>query len=67
MATQRNASNVTPAQVDHLEEIARQLTAVHVSLATNLDGGREVQSWTRHQIEQVLKYIDEAIDAAEQK
>ena len=55
-----------PAPGEQLEEIARQLTAIHVSLATNLDGGRELQTWTRHQIEDVLKYIDLAIDRAEQ-
>lgn len=66
MATQQDASDVSPAHVDQLEEIARQLTAVHVSLATNLDGGRELQTWTRHQIEQILLYIDQAIDTAEQ-
>lgn len=66
MATQQTRSGVPPAHVEQLEEIARQLTAVHVSLATNLDGGRELQTWTRHQIEDVLKYIDLAIDTAEQ-
>ena len=60
--TERDAA---PAHVDQLEEIARQLTAVHVSLATNLEGGRELQTWTRHQIEQILAYIDQAIDTAE--
>jgi len=56
----------TPAPGEQLEEIACQLTAIHVSLATNLDGGRELQTWTRHQIEDVLKFIDLAIDRAEQ-
>ena len=53
-------------EVEQLEETARQLTAIHVSLATNLDGGRELQTWTRHQIEDVLKYIDLVIDRSEQ-
>src|SRR4051794_402686 len=55
---------VTPASdhVAQLEEIARRLTAIHVSLATNLDAGRELQTWTRKEIEGVLAYVDDAID-----
>jgi len=60
-----NPGNALPAYVTQLEEITRQLTEVHVSLATNLDGGRELQTWTRHQIEQILQYIDQAIDDTE--
>jgi hypothetical protein len=48
---------------DALEEVARRLVAIHVALAERLDGGRELQTWTRHKIEDLMKYVDEAIDA----
>lgn len=34
-----------------------------MSLATNLDGGRELQTWTREQIEDLMAYVDSVIDA----
>jgi hypothetical protein len=46
-----------------LEEIARRLVAIHVALAERLDGGRDLQTWTRHQIEDLMAYVDDAIDA----
>lgn len=61
-AVQPPESAPTPAAVEQLEEIARELTAIHLSLATNLDASRELQTWTDDQIEDVLKFIDLAID-----
>ena len=46
-----------------LEEVARRLARIHMPLATHLDGGRELQNWTREQIEDLMAYVDDAIDA----
>jgi hypothetical protein len=62
MAFERRTADVAASHVEQLEEIARRLTAIHVSLATNLDGGRDLQTWARQEIEGVLGYIDGAID-----
>ena len=45
-----------------LEEVARRLARIHMPLATHLDGGRELQNWTREQIEDLMAYVDDAID-----
>jgi hypothetical protein len=62
MASEQKAASVAAGHVEQLEEIARQLTTIHVSLASNLDGGRELQTWTRKQVEDLLRYVDHAID-----
>jgi hypothetical protein len=46
-----------------LEEIARRLVAIHYPLAEHLDGGAELQRQTRTRIEELMAYIDDAIDA----
>jgi hypothetical protein len=45
-----------------LEEVARRLARIHMPLATHLDGGRELQNWTRERIEDLMAYVDNAID-----
>ncbi len=62
MASEQRTTDEATIHVEHLEEIARRLTAIHVSLATNLDGGRDLQTWARRQIEGVLGYIDGTLD-----
>jgi hypothetical protein len=62
MASRREQTVVADSHVVQLEEIARRLTALHVSLATNLDGGRELQLWARQEIEGILAYVDDAVD-----
>jgi hypothetical protein len=62
MASEQRTTDPAIVHVEDLEEIARRLTAIHVSLATNLDGGRELQTWARRQIEDVLGYIDGTLD-----
>jgi Ser/Thr protein kinase RdoA (MazF antagonist) len=61
-AKQLTGTAAEKSNAETLEEIARRLTRIHVSLATNLDGGRELQSWTREQIESLMAYVDAVID-----
>jgi hypothetical protein len=61
-AEQLPKSAAEMSSADSLEEIARRLARIHVSLATNLDGGRELQSWTREQIESLMSYVDAVIE-----
>lgn len=52
-----------PPAVTTLEEIARRLVAIHYPLAEHLDGGAELQRHTRKKIEELMAFVDEAIDA----
>ena len=60
-ATQGNWPSTTN---DTLEEIARRLVAIHYPLAEHLDGDPELQRQTRKRIEELMAYVDAAIDAA---
>ena len=62
-AEQLTKTAAEETSADSLEEIARRLARIHHSLATNLDGGSELQSWTREQIESLMSYVDAVIDA----
>ncbi len=62
MATNPPATSAPVGSVEQLEEIAKRLVEVHIALASNLDGGREIQTWTRHQIETLMAYVDSVID-----
>lgn len=63
MTAEQRAGTAPPASVEPLEEIARRLVKIHISLASNLDGGRKLQNWTREQIEDLMVYVDNAIDS----
>ncbi len=62
MTIEQAASAGPHASVEPLEEIARRLARVHLSLATNLDGGHELQRWTLGQLEDLMTYVDSVID-----
>ena len=62
MPVEHDASTAPHASVEPLEEIARRLARVHLSLATNLDGGRESRRWTLGQLEDLMTYVDAVID-----
>lgn len=62
MTTNQTTSNVPVGSAEQLEEIAKRLVEVHVALASNLDGGRDMQTWTRHRIENLIAYVDSVID-----
>ena len=67
-ATLRSVPSVSDAHslpaADTLEEIARRLVAIHYPLAEHLDGGPELQRQTRKRIEELMAYVDAAIDAS---
>ena len=46
-----------------LEEIMRQLVAIHYPLATNLDGGRDLQTRTRQRVETLMATVEAAMQA----
>jgi hypothetical protein len=56
-------SSPVPSAVDTLEEIARRLVAIHYPLAEHLDGGVELQRQTRRRLEDLMAFVDDAIDA----
>ncbi len=62
MTTDQTTSTVSTDSVEQLESIAQRLVEIHVALASNLDGSRETQTWTRHKIEALMAYVDSAID-----
>ena len=62
MTAEPSTTAVSPSSAEPLEEIARRLARIHMPLATNLGGGRELQNWTREQIEDLMAYVDIAID-----
>lgn len=63
MSTSPSTRGAAAARGEPLEVVAQRLARIHMSLATNLDGGRELQTWTREQIEDLMAYVDSVIDA----
>jgi hypothetical protein len=63
MAQQHAARPQPPEQADPLEEIYRRLVSIHHALATDLDGGAELQARMRHRVKDLLDYVGEKLDA----
>jgi hypothetical protein len=46
-----------------LEEVYRRLVSIHHALATDLDGGAELQTRMRHRVKELLDYVGGKLDA----
>jgi hypothetical protein len=63
MPHQHAARAQPPEMADTLEEIYRRLVSIHHALATDLDGGAELQTRTRHRVKDLLDYVGGKLDA----
>jgi hypothetical protein len=54
-----------PESADPLEEVYRRLVSIHHALATDLDGGVELQTRTRHRVKDLLDYVGGKLDTRE--
>jgi hypothetical protein len=63
MPQQHAARTQPPENADPLEEIYRRLVSMHHALATDLDGGAELQTRMRHRVKDLLDYVGGKLDA----
>ena len=54
-----------PENADPLAEVYRRLVSIHHALATDLDGGAELQTRMRHRVEDLLEYVGAKLDLRE--
>ena len=60
MASEQQAVAISHAE--QLEEIARRLVELHVSVASNIGSSIEHQRWQLAKLRSLMEYVDEAID-----
>lgn len=65
MTQQPAARPQPPESSDPLDEVYRRLVSIHHALATDLDGGAELQTRTRHRVKELLDYVGGKLDARE--
>ena len=63
MPKQHAARAPLPEKADPLEEIYGRLVSIHHALATDLDGGAELQTRMRHRVKDLLDYVGGKLDA----
>jgi hypothetical protein len=66
MPQQHAARAQPPEKADPLEEIYRRLVSIHHALATDLDGGAELQTRMRHRVKDLLDYVEGQLDARDE-